>query len=123
ESLLTWYFSVDGYNQSGEQLWQHDWLTIVNAGILDLHPAKNGDILGSGFWYKPQEGWVKAWVFRFSPQGDLKWSRRYMDSINRPNALVKDPIFLFKMTELEDERIALTGYGIDSTDYPNTSSN
>lgn len=116
---FTRFFQINVYDESGDPSWSHTWWTKMNSGILDLHKAANGDILGCGYW-NDFNGWIKSWIFRFSPGGELMWQRLYNDSINRPFAPNKAPLIFWQMTELVDGRLAITGYAIDSTNHPDS---
>lgn len=114
---FTRFFQLHAYDETGQSCWHHTWWTKMNSPILDLHKTGNGDILGCGL-YDDFNGWRKSWLFRFSPDGVLKWQRIYNDSINRPFVSTHTPLFFWKMTELSDGRLAITGYAIDSSSYP-----
>lgn len=114
---FTRFFQLHAYDEAGQSSWHHTWWTKMNSPILDLHKSGNGDILGCGL-YDDFNGWRKSWLFRFSPDGVLKWQRIYNDSINRPFVSTHTPLFFWKMTELSDGRLAITGYAIDSSSYP-----
>lgn len=123
----TWadfYYGLDGYDSGGNCVWQHDWWLRMVSYIEDLHPAANGDVLGCGYWYslmeEPEDIRRKGWLFRFSPEGVLKWQRLYNDV---PEGFAKSwdgetAMIMTDLTELDDGRIAMTGFAWDSTDYP-----
>jgi hypothetical protein len=112
---------VYGYDGEGNNLWRRDWIhrIIYNTRLMDLSPAKNGDVLGCGYWGRDSGKGTLGWLFRLNPEtGEPLWERHYSDSLNWPPTMKKDPILLWRILELEDGRLALTGWKIDSTDYP-----
>jgi hypothetical protein len=111
------YYALEAFTPEGEPAWSHEWYVKMVSTIEVLHRAKNDDILGCGYWFEFDDPY-RGWVFRFSPEGELKWSRLYNDAANRPWTLGAIPIMFVRMTELNDGRIAITGWAIDSTDYP-----
>jgi len=111
------YYALEAFTPEGESAWRYSWFYKVNATIESLRRAANGDIIGCGFWYEFDPPY-RGWVFRFSPEGELKWSRQYNDAPNRPWDLGQAPLYFNRLTELPDQRIAITGFAIDSTDYP-----
>jgi hypothetical protein len=111
------YYALEAFTPDGEAAWRYSWFYKVNATIEVLRRAANDDIIGCGFWFEYDDPY-RGWIFRFSPDGELKWSRHYNDAPNRPWALTSAPLYFNRLVELPDRRIAITGFAIDSTDYP-----
>lgn len=112
------YYALEAFTPDGEAAWRYSWFYKVNATIEVLRRAANDDIIGCGFWFEYDDPY-RGWIFRFSPDGELKWSRHYNDAPNRPWAANNAaPLYFNRLVELPDRRIAITGFAIDSTDYP-----
>jgi hypothetical protein len=117
KGVSLFYYALEAFSNEGQSVWIFPWFKHMVSTIEVLHRAKNDDILGCGYWFEFDDPY-RGWVFRFSPEGELKWSRLYNDAANRPWTLGAIPIMFVRMTELNDGRIAITGWAIDSTDYP-----
>ena len=117
KGVSLFYYALEAFSNEGQSVWIFPWFKHMVSTIEVLHRAKNDDILGCGYWFEFDDPY-RGWVFRFSPDGELKWSRLYNDAANRPWTLGAIPIMFVRMTELNDGRIAITGWAIDSTDYP-----
>ena len=72
------YF-VRCYNAAGDSVWQHTFLSVdYGRNIQDLHVCSNGDIIGCGYTGNFSiTGNPTSWLFRLSPQGELRWLREY----------------------------------------------
>jgi hypothetical protein len=118
-TYLPRYYGVDCYDTDGNHIWKYDRVEY-NVSHVSLTTAANGDIIAAGYhtnlfiW----DNWYKAWIYRLSPRGELKWSRIYNDSIRRHYDPFRFPINPTAVTELDDGRIALTGWIIDESDHP-----
>jgi len=115
------YTRLINFDPDGEIRWDYPWFMAVRGCYLsDLHPAKNGDILGSGIWDDVAgTQYIHGWAFRINQEGEMLWSRQYADTTTQ---FVFDrswqPFFIVQMTELEDKRIAMTGWRLEYTDIP-----
>lgn len=102
-----------GLDDEGESTWEHEWNTWGYYGVERIFEAKNGDILGVGFFQDPgaftNKG--KGWLFRTTASGEQLWERFYSDSLIRPWAPKME---MLDMCEMEDGRIAVTGAILDS---------
>lgn len=109
-------WSIEGYDTEGDRIWDHKWMNhAIYPDIINFHLARNKDLLGCGNWNDLIIDRFKGWIFRLSPEGELKWSRHYNDSLNRAFRM---PLFFRDITELDDGRLAITGWAIDSTNHP-----
>ena len=120
-TIVTAFTKLINLNPDGEIRWEYPWVRIVRTSYLsDLHPAENGDILGSGIWDDVEDTqFIHGWAFRMNQEGELLWSRQYADTTTQ---FLYDrswqPFYIFQMTEMEDKRIAMTGWRLEYTDIP-----
>jgi hypothetical protein len=117
ENYLPYFYGIDCYDPDGNLKWKYDRLQRTVSHV-SIKAAQNGDIIAGGYFYEFNDTWYKAWVYRLSPQGELKWSRIYNDSINRHFDTNRFPINPAALIELDDGRIALTGWIIEESDHP-----
>lgn len=96
-------------DQDGNLLWRWDWYEVGIQRIYRMITAQNGDILGLGAFTKLGKG--RTWLFRMTPDGELKWERQYSDSIQRPWSPLLE---MLDITEMDDGRIAATGIVYDT---------
>ena len=64
-------------------LWEVEWPLGFHR-ILRVITAANGDIIGGGFRVPNYQTYDYGWMFRVSPEGEVKWNRFYSDSLVRP---------------------------------------
>ncbi|MCG8330822.1 MAG: T9SS type A sorting domain-containing protein [Chitinophagales bacterium] len=78
---------LDG--NTGDTVWTNTmWMPRpAYPYVFKLNRANNGDIIGLGSIYRPPgpEEWLEAWdnaafIFRMSPEGELKWKRYILDT-------------------------------------------
>ena len=77
---------LDG--STGDTVWTNTlWMPKPSFPLVyKLEQANNGDIIGMGNIYRPPgpDGWLEEWdyaafIFRMSPEGELKWKRYILD--------------------------------------------
>lgn len=88
--------------ENGNLLWRVFFDQPWARELAGLRLARNGDILGVG----TDLGEGSGWLFRISPEGELRWSRTY--DITSPNFYGGGQ--LFDLAEAPDGGIAATGY-------------
>lgn len=88
--------------ENGNLLWRVFFDQPWARELAGLRLARNGDILGVG----SDVGVGSGWLFRISPEGELRWSRTY--DITSPNFYGGGQ--LFDLAEAPDGGIAATGY-------------
>ncbi|HHH53880.1 MAG TPA: T9SS type A sorting domain-containing protein [Bacteroidetes bacterium] len=76
------------YDKDGNLIWTDTLVDYKEQGhgsgpiktVLDMKSANNGDIIGCGIYYNLyDEPKNQAWIFRYSPDGKLKWQHSYVD--------------------------------------------
>jgi len=116
QKIYLWHY-LSKLNKNGKTIWRHDLFNRYPGGIFKILMAKNGDILGCGALQIYDTNRIMGWVFRMNADGEMLWERRF----ERPFDGLGSLIVFRDMIELEDERIALTGFWYDSipgiTDY------
>lgn len=122
-SWISLFNALFAYDKLGMPLWCQNWIhtdNTANTRFMNLSLAKNGDVLGCGYWGRDGGKGTLGWLFRLNPEtGEPRWERHYSDSLNWPT-IKKDPFLFWRILELEDKRLAITGWKIDSTDHPDS---
>ena len=95
------------YNAAGDSLWQYTFLSIdYGRNIQDLHVCANGDIIGTGYTGNFSiTGNPTCWLFRLSPQGELRWLREYVYWEAAAKVML-----LYALTEDPNGDIVATGF-------------
>ena len=116
--VVTWYERQAGdaltshfvrcYNAAnGDSLWQYTFKSIgYIRNIQDLHVCANGDIIGTGYTTNfDLTGTSTCWLFRLSPQGELRWLREYVYWEAAAKVML-----LYALTEDPNGDIVATGF-------------
>lgn len=110
---IAWDFILmQGFDPEGNPTWKREWNRWGYRVVNRILEAGNGDILGLGYYERggwPNRG--KGWLFRTTSSGELLWERVYSDSLIRPWSPLME---LFDLCEMDDGRIAATGYVADT---------
>jgi hypothetical protein len=112
-NIARFYRYMQGFDADGNLTWRRDWLLQRYQFVNNLKTLENEDIIGLGHYYEASYDAGKGWIFRTTSEGELLWQRAYSDSLLRPWSIQME---LFDVTELDDGRLAATGYVLDSTD-------
>lgn len=100
------YF-VRSYDTDGNIDWQYTFISSDYVrNIQDLYVCANGDIIGCGYTGNfALTGNPTCWLFRLSPNGELKWMREYVYWESLAQFML-----LFALTEDAHGDIIATGY-------------
>ena len=91
--------------------WQYNWgvSPYKVRYILRLKTLRNGDVMGSGYYSENlQNIRLSPWLFRLSPEGELLWSRTYVDVDSINNLSRRGALFDF--IEFENGDLMAVGY-------------